>query len=123
MSLTLDIADDFVDLADNTEAATVILRRPDGDVSVSITNALRGPAKYDAQNLDGLFVGGQAAMQPWGIPDTELNPGGNGREILENDEIVVPSRPQVVYVVKSAERRTLGSSVGHWFCVCQERRV
>lgn len=122
MSLTLDISEDFVNIVDNTESATVKMDRPDGIVQVAITDALESTTKRDRQLIEGLSVGG-GSFQIWCIPDTQLNPSGNGRYITENDQILLSGRPTVQLIVMNAEARSLGRSTSYWWCVCRERRV
>lgn len=121
MAVTLDIAADFVAVCDNTQAATVRMIRGAEKSEVSIADALESMTKRDKQLIESMSING-GVYSIWCIPDSQLNPAANGREIQVKDEIVLPGRPDITLVVQSAEPRSLGSVTSYWWCLCRERR-
>ena len=106
MAITLDISDDFA-IFDNTEAATLILRRNAGDTGVSIPNSLRGamstiePARLGVATLThdlSIF-----------LPADEV--GATAPEPGDSITIVV-----TVYWIHQVRRVELGSSLSGYIC-------
>lgn len=120
MSVTLDISDDFVDLVDNPQSAVVVLKRPAGNISVQIDNALESSTARDRALIEGLNLN-VAFASVWNIPDKQLNPSSNGRSIMPEDTITITTGGILMEVVK-ADPLSMGSVVSYWKCVCRQVR-
>ena len=99
----INLAEDLL-LVDNVQSVTLTLKRSSGDVSVTIDHANNGPLD---KNLDSSF-GTEGNAYAWTIPDVELNPASEGREIRPQDELNDGTH---VYVVLTASNGACG---GKW---------
>lgn len=102
MTVDVNTAEDLL-LMDNVQSVTLTLKRTT-DVTVTIAHANNGPL---AKSRDGQY-GTEANAYSWTIPDVELNPSSNGREIRPDDELDDGTH---VYVVITATNNACG---GKW---------
>jgi len=102
---------------DNTEPVTVVVRRPaaeHGTATVDVSVARRGTPRRDAQFFNGVRL--QGNEMTWLIPAALMD----GVEITPESSIT--DEPGNKWIVITAVELRLGSSRGHWECLCREAR-
>lgn len=102
MTVDVDIAEDLL-LLDNVQLVTLTLKRST-DVTVTINHANNGPLKKSKDQQYGT----EGNLYSWTIPDVELNPSANGREIRPDDELNDGTH---IYIVLTADNGACG---GKW---------
>ncbi|MBS0207143.1 MAG: hypothetical protein JSS49_30070 [Planctomycetes bacterium] len=103
MTTDVNTAEDLL-LVDNVQTVTLTLKRASGDVSIDIDHANNGPLD---KNLEASY-GTEGNVYSWTIPDVELNPAGDGREIRPLDELNDGTHDYVVVA------STNGACGGKW---------
>lgn len=113
--LSRAIARSLMGIVPEKVAATVVLK-PDGSAtSVSISNAWLKPLKVSYQTYGGVNLQGNETLIK--VPDHELNPTGNGREIRANDRITVSGVAYNVISTRLMSVRTV------WECLVRKELV
>lgn len=113
MGLAAMIADDLALVVDDTFAVTLTLFRSAGNTTVPITAAQRVPVGRNMNSYAGVLLSGDETI--WHIPNNQVNPAANGREIRINDEI---THGTTVYIVNGLTLAVLGTI---WSCVCRNK--
>lgn len=93
-------------------AATVTLTPDYDNESVSVYNAWFKPMDVKMDTYGGIALQGDETRIM--VPDHELNPAGNGREIVTGDYITVGT---TVYVVRVSRLKTVRTV---WECICRK---
>lgn len=109
------VAKQMMGIVPERVAATVTLKPRGTTETVSVYNAWFKPLAVNLTNYGGMNLQGDETRIR--IPDHELNPAGNGREINTSDKITVDS---VVYVVMNARLMTVRTV---WDCVVRKEIV
>lgn len=104
-------------LIPNRESVSVFLSRPGGESeTITVSDAWRKPTKIDRIIAMGFAAGSR--IEEWHIPDSQVNPDANGREIKPSNDSITDSAGDV-WVVLHSELRTLRTV---WVCTCQRQR-
>ena len=102
MTVDVDIAEDLL-LLDNVQSVTLTLKRTT-DVTVTIDHANNGLLKKSKDQQYGT----EGNLYSWTIPDVELNPSANGREIRPDDELNDGTHTYIVLIADN------GACGGKW---------
>ncbi len=113
MGLADMIADDLVNVVDDTVEVTVRLFRNGETDVITVPNSQREPIGRGMTNYAGYMLMGDESI--FHVAHSQLNPNTEGREIRVQDEIV---HGNVTYIVQSVSLRTLGT---RWACVCRNK--
>lgn len=114
--LTRAIARSLMGLVPEKLTAVVTLR-PDSMSPTVVTsrNSWIKPLDVDLSNYDGTHLQGNELRIK--IPDQELNPENNGREIRPNDRVAIDGVNHNVLTARLMSVRTV------WECVCRKEMI
>lgn len=104
-------------LIPDRETVTVLLRRPDGDRELIVTDCWQKPAKINGRFAGMMLTGTE---QLWHVPDATLNPAADEHRLLKGDEITTDTIPGIVFEVIAVDFKTLRTV---WACLCGQRRA
>lgn len=107
------VAQSLLGMIPNTTAATIVLA-PDSEAptTVTVSHAWLKPLDVQFTSEGGLHLQGDETRIK--IPDTELNPAVNGRELRPRDNIIIDGQTYNVLTARLMSVRTV------WDCVVRK---
>jgi hypothetical protein len=111
--LNQSIARSLMSIIPNRVPVNLTLTPDFTSTTVSISNAWLKPLDVKLQNYGGVNLQGDETLIK--VPDHELNPSFNGREIRPRDTIVVGADTYLVIWARITTVRTV------WECLCRKQ--